>query len=140
MRSPGEHDDPDQQSTEQGRAGAEEIRGTSRIQIFDGELERFKELAQECIDIVRESDSGTVEYSFFVNAEGTEAFVHERYRDSAAGLEHMRNIGRMMESLSEVCSMTGEVCGEPNVELREALTAAGVTIYSPLTSRLRVVP
>ncbi|KQQ08638.1 putative quinol monooxygenase [Rathayibacter sp. Leaf296] len=140
MRSRSDHDDPGQQSTEQGRVAAEELRGTSRIQIFDGGLERFKELAQECVDIVREAETGTVEYSFFVNAEGTEAFVHERYRDSAAGLEHMRNIGRVMESLSEVCSMTGEVCGEPNAELREALTAAGVTIYSPLISRLRVVP
>jgi hypothetical protein len=30
----------------------------------------------------------------------------ERYRDSAAGLEHMANIGPMFEPLSKICSIT----------------------------------
>jgi quinol monooxygenase YgiN len=132
--SPQPRHDPGESSFEQVRETAREIHGTSRIKIFDGELERFRALAQECVDIVRAHDSGTLEYRFYLNAAGTEAFVHERYRDSAAGLEHMRNIGRVMESLSEVCAMTGEVCGEPTAELRKALTAADVTIYSPLVS------
>lgn len=126
--------DPDTPHIEPIRVPSAEMHGTSRMQIFDGELERFTQLAQECVDIVRAEDSGTLEYRLYVNEAGTEAFVHERYRDSAAGLEHMRNIGRMMEPLAEVCTMTGEVCGEPSAELREALTAAGVTIYSPLVS------
>jgi quinol monooxygenase YgiN len=109
-----------------------ELRGTSRIRIDEGGLERFRELAQECVEIVREHDTGTVEYRIFIDPSGTQAFVHERYRDSAAGLEHMRHIGRMMEPLSEVCTMTGEVCGDPSPELREALDAAGVTVYGPL--------
>ncbi|GAA5150052.1 hypothetical protein GCM10023340_26340 [Nocardioides marinquilinus] len=112
--------------------GAGELRGTSRIRIHDGGLERFRRLAQECVEIVREHDTGTLEYRIYLDPSGTEAFVHERYRDSAAGLEHMRNIGRMMEPLAEVCTMTGEVCGNPSPELREALTAAGVTVYGPL--------
>ncbi|MBY6686153.1 hypothetical protein HQ305_08670 [Rhodococcus sp. BP-149] len=140
MKSSREHDEPARQPSEPERLAADELHGTSRIQIFDGGLEKFEKLARECVDIVRDLDTGTLEYCFYLNAEGTEAFVHERYRDSAAGLEHMRNIGRMMEPLSEVCVMTGEVCGEPNAELREALTSAGVTIYSPLTSSLRVIP
>ena len=39
----------------------------------------------------------------------------------------------MMQPLSEVCTISGEICGTPNPQLREALDAAGVTIYSPLT-------
>jgi quinol monooxygenase YgiN len=109
-----------------------EIVGTSRIEIFEGSVGRFREIAQRCLDIVRSGEPGTIEYRFFIDASSRRAFVHERYRDSAAGLEHMRNIGPMMRELAEVCTMQGEVCGEPDAELRDALVAAGVTIYAPI--------
>ena len=108
-----------------------EIYGTSRIVIHDGKLEEFKRLAAQCVEIVRTKDSGTIEYDHFLTADGTECFVHERYRDSPAGLEHMANIGPMFEPLSTVCTITGEICGSPSPELREALEAAGVRIYEP---------
>ncbi|NHA69909.1 antibiotic biosynthesis monooxygenase family protein [Phycicoccus flavus] len=111
-----------------------ELHGTSRITIHSGRLEEFKRLAARCVDIVRHQDTGTIEYNLFLNEEGTECFVHERYRDSAAGLEHMQNIAEVSSLLSEVCTMTGEVCGEPSPGLRQALEAAGVTVYSPLAS------
>ena len=77
---------------------------------------------------------GLPEYDLFLNADGTACFVHEHHRDSAAGLEQMTNIGTMMEPLSQVCTMIGEVCGMPSPELRKKLEAAGVTIYEPLQS------
>lgn len=40
----------------------------------------------------------------------------------------------MMEPLSQVCTMTGEVGGMPSPELRKKLEAAGVTTYEPLQS------
>ena len=42
--------------------------------------------------------------------------------------EHMENIGPMMKPLSEVCTITDEVCGTPSPELRQALEAAGVNL------------
>ena len=112
-------------------AASHEIHGTSRIVIHEGKLDEFKRLAAQCVEIVRTKDTGTIEYAHFLNAEGTECFVHERYRDSAAGLEHMANIRPMFEPLSEICDITGEVCGAPSPELRKALDEAGVTIYAP---------
>ena len=111
-----------------------ELHGTARQVIHDGKLEEFKRLAAQCVEIVRTQDTGTLEYELFLNPEGTECFVHERYRDSAAGLEHMANIAPMMEPLSKVCTTTGEVCGTPSPELRKALDEAGVTIYAPFES------
>src|SRR4029453_19113869 len=90
-----------------------EIYGTARIVIHEGKLEEFKHLAERCVEIVHTKDSRTLEYDLFLNADGTECFVHERYRDSAAGLEHMTNIGPMTEPLSQACTMTGEGCGGP---------------------------
>jgi quinol monooxygenase YgiN len=109
-----------------------EIRGTARVVIKPGKLEEWKRLAAQCVEIVRTKDTGTLEYDHFLNADGTECFVHERYRDSAAGLAHMANIAHMVEPLSQVCTMTGEICGSPSPELRAALESAGVTIYEPV--------
>lgn len=115
-------------------ATSNEIHGTSRIAIHEGKLDEFKRLTAECVEIVRTQDIGTLEYELFLNADGTECFVHERYRDSAAGLDHMANIGVMMEPLSAICTITGEVCGDPSPELRTALEEAGVAIYAPFRS------
>jgi quinol monooxygenase YgiN len=68
-------------------ATSTEMHGTSRIVIREGKLEEFKRLAAQCVDIVRTKDTGTLEYDLFLNTDGTECFVQERYRDSAAGLE-----------------------------------------------------
>jgi L-rhamnose mutarotase len=70
----------------------------------------------------------------FLDEQRMECFVHERYRDSAAGLQHMANIEPMMKPMFEVCIITGEVCGAPEPELRRSLEEAGVTIYSPFLS------
>ncbi|MDO9378837.1 MAG: antibiotic biosynthesis monooxygenase [Nocardioidaceae bacterium] len=110
----------------------DEIHGSARMVIVEGKLKEFKQLAAQCVEIVRSKDTGTLEYDLFLTADGTQCFVHERYRDSAAGLEHMVNIGPMMESLAQVCTVSGEVCGTPSAELRKALESAGVTIYEPL--------
>jgi quinol monooxygenase YgiN len=122
---------PPPRSPLQTELGSTEMHGTSRIVIRAGKLEEFKRLAAQCVEIVRTQDTGTLEYNHFLNADGTECFVHERYRDSAAGLEHMVNIAPMMQPLSEICTITGEVCGSPSPELRESLVAAGVTLYEP---------
>jgi quinol monooxygenase YgiN len=118
-------------------AGSDELHGTARQVIHEGKLEEFKRLAAQCLEILRTRDTGTLEYELFLNADGTECFVHERYRDSAAGLEHMANIAPMMTPRSEVCTTTGEVCGTPSAELREALEDAGVRIYAPLQTLSR---
>ncbi len=48
----------------------------------------------------------------------------------------MANIGVMMKPLQEVRTVTGEICGTPSAELRNALEAADVTIYEPFQSAL----
>jgi quinol monooxygenase YgiN len=109
-----------------------EMWGTARLVIREGKLEDLKRLVARATEIVRTKDTGTIEYAIFINDEGTECFVHERYRDSAAGLEHSANIAHLMQEFLAVCTITGEVCGNPSPELRKALAAGGVKIYTPL--------
>ncbi|GAA4961811.1 hypothetical protein GCM10023225_01780 [Kineococcus glutinatus] len=106
--------------------------GTARLVIREGKLEEVKRLVARATEIVRTQDPGTIEYAVFVNAEGTECFVHERYRDPAAGMAHSANIAPLMAEFLQVCTITGEVCGNPSPELRAALEGAGVRVYTPL--------
>lgn len=111
-----------------------EMHGTARLVIREGKLEEFKRLVAETMEVVRTQDPGTIEYNVYLNAEGTEAFVHERFRDSAAGMAHSANIAGLMQAFLDVATITGEVCGNPTPQLREALEAGGVTVYAPLQS------
>jgi hypothetical protein len=58
-----------------------------------------------------------------------EAF--ERYRDSQALLDHVKNLGDTMAAILQTCSGSGEVCGAPSAELMEQLTGSPVQVYTP---------
>lgn len=109
-----------------------ELQGIARIKILPGKLEDFKRLAEACLESVKTKDTGTLQYEVYLNGEGAEAIVLERYRDSAALLEHTWNLGPLLHQLLEVATVTGELCGTPNLALKMAVEGAGVRIYAGL--------
>ncbi len=115
-------------------SSADEIRGIGRLVIREGKRNEFEHLVARAVEVVRKKDPGTIEYSVYLDADGAEAIVHERYRDSAAGLAHSENLAVLMPAFLDAATISGEVCGSPSPELREALEAAGVKIYTPLRS------
>ena len=108
-----------------------EIQGVARIKIHPGKLEEFKRLAAKCMESTRTKDTGTLQYELFLNSDSSECMVFERYRDSEALLQHLANLGDTMAALMKICSISGEVCGNPSPELRKSLEKAGVAIYAP---------
>ena len=57
--------------------------------------------------------------------------VFERYRDADAALEHFANIGHLMAPLTETASVTGELLGTPNDQIRRNLTGDQPKLYEP---------
>lgn len=108
-----------------------EIQGIARQKIHPGKLDEFKRLAAECMRSAREKDTGTLQYDFYFNADESECIVYERYRDSAALLEHTQNLGDLMGKVMAICTTTGEVLGEPSPELAKGLAECGVPVYKP---------
>jgi len=107
---------------------------TARLTIHDGKLAEFKEVAAACMQSVREKDSGTLQYDWFLNPDGTECVVRETYRDSDAVLEHVGNLGDTMGALLAVCDMDLEVYGSPSAELVAATTDLAPKVYSHVQS------
>ena len=109
----------------------DEIKGIARVKFRPGQVEEWKRLSKEAMEIVRTRDSGTLQYEIFLNEDETEAVVFERYRDADAALEHFSNIGHLMEPILATASVTGEVLGTPNAKMKEQLGKGGPGLFTP---------
>ena len=108
-----------------------EIKGIARVKFLPGKLEEWKRLTEQAMEIVRTKDTGTLQYEIFFNAYETEAIVFERYRDSDAALEHFANIDHLMAPLMESATITGELLGTPNEQIRRNLTGDQPKLFEP---------
>ena len=116
-------------------AGAvSELQGTGRFKFHEGELEEFKRLAAQCIEIVRTKDTGTLQYDIYLNDDQSECIVHERYRDSEALIEHAAHLGDLNEAILATGFVSGELLGEPSAELRANMADAEVRLFTPYQS------
>jgi quinol monooxygenase YgiN len=111
-----------------------ELQLTVRFVIHAHKLEEFKRLAAACLERTREKDSGTLQYDWFLSADGTTGVLRDRYRDSAAVLEHAANLGELTPALMAVSDVQIEIYGSPAPELLEALAPLGPAVYGPLQS------
>jgi quinol monooxygenase YgiN len=109
----------------------EEIKGIARVKFHPGKVEEWKRLSAEAMEIVRTKDSGTIQYEIFFNEDESEAVVFERYRDADAAIEHFANISHLMEPIMATATVTGEVLGTPNAEIRKNLSKGGPKLFTP---------
>ena len=107
----------------------QEIKGIARVKFFPGKVEEWKRLTEQAMEIVRTKDTGTLQYEIFFNADESEAIVFERYRDSDAALEHFANIGHLMAPLMETATVTGELLGKPNPQIRANLSGGQPKLF-----------
>src|ERR1700685_488703 len=115
-------------------ASVGEIVGIGRFKFQEGALEDFKRLSMEAMEIVRGKDSGTLQYALYFNGDESECIVIERYRDSAALIEHSANIGHLVEPLFATGWVSSDMLGEPSEELKTMMAGGQVGLYSPFIS------
>jgi quinol monooxygenase YgiN len=113
-----------------------ELLGIARFTFHAGKVADFKRLSEQCMTIVREQDTGTLQYDVYFNEDESEAIVIERYRDSAALIEHFGHIGDdLMAAVMTTGSIEGETLGVPSAELREMLAGSPVRLFTPFLSK-----
>lgn len=108
-----------------------ELQAVARLKIHEGKLDEFKRLAAKCAELVRTKDTGTLQYELYFNSDETECLVFERYGDSQALLDHLKNMGDTGAAIFQTCSGSGEVCGTASPELIEQLKGSPVQVYEP---------
>jgi quinol monooxygenase YgiN len=108
-----------------------ELMGIVRFRFHEGAIDEFKRLSAEAMEIVLTQDTGTLEFTTYFNADESECIVIERYRDSAALIEHAAHNAHLMEPLLATGTVTGELLGEPSAELRAQLTGDQPQLFTP---------
>lgn len=112
-----------------------ELLSIARFVFHRGRVGDYKRLSQQCVEIVRTRDTGTLQYDIYFNEDETEAMVIERYKDSDALTEHLGHIGDgLMAAILETGSVHGENLGEPSDQLRAQMAGSPVRLFTPYTS------
>ena len=111
-----------------------ELQVTARMTIAPDQLDEFKAIAATCMKVAREMDSGTLQYDWFLNADQSECVVRERYRDSAAALEHVASLGEATRVGLTRLHMSLEFYGEVSDELIEATKHTDAKFYDQYQS------
>jgi quinol monooxygenase YgiN len=111
-----------------------ELQGIARFKFYEGKLDEFKRLSDQCMEIVRTKDTGTLQYDIYFNDDQSEAVVLERYRDAEALFEHAAHIGKLMGAILATGSVSGELLGELNAEVRAKMANSGVGLFTPYLS------
>ena len=116
-----------------------ELQGIGWFKFHEGELEEFKRLSVECMEIVRAKDTGTLQYEIYFNEDQSECVVYERYRDSEAVIEHGAHVGHLNEAIFATGSVSSELLGEPSAELTAMIAGSGVSVFRPFLSMQRAL-
>lgn len=112
-----------------------QLLGIARFTFHEGKVEDFKRLSEQCMEIVRAEDTGTLQYDIYLNDDESEAVVIERYKNSDALIEHLEHIGQeLMTAITETASVHGETLGQPSEQLRELLEQSPVRLFTPRLS------
>jgi quinol monooxygenase YgiN len=108
------------------------ILSVARFRIRPGKLPEFQQIAAECLQIVREKDTGTTMYEWFMNEDQTECIAIDCYESSEAVIEHAKNVGPTMRRLRDVADLSAEILGSPSEQLVKALQFKSEGIFARL--------
>lgn len=99
------------------------------VTVKDGQLENFRSLMKEMVKSTKANEPGALIYEWFISEDGKTIHLYERYQDSEAVMTHLSNFGEHFAQrfLNCVNISSMDVYGEPNEEVRKALTAQGAT-------------
>lgn len=74
------------------------------VAINEGQLDDFKALMEEMVTATQADEPGALNYEWFINAEGSECHIYERYADNGATMVHLGNFGSKFAGRFMTCA------------------------------------
>ncbi len=102
---------------------------TATLKIHEEQMDNFKALAKQCIATVKEKNTGTLQYDWFLDEVNRRCIVREKYASSDAVLEYMGNLGDLLGQLLATCTLEIEVFGTPSQALIDATAEMAIKVY-----------
>jgi quinol monooxygenase YgiN len=107
----------------------DKIRIVANVNIHDGKLDEFKQLASDAIEMTKQKEPGTLQYEWFFNHDETKCVVLEEFETSATFLIHATNMKQLLSEHPISSDMTIEIFGNPSPELADMLHKSSRTVY-----------
>ena len=104
-----------------------EIRAKAIFKIEENKVDLFKQLAAECIAIVKEKDTLTHKYNWYIS--DNLCVVDEAFKNSDGMLSHLQNLGSLPNKITAIASFDLEIYGNPSKELLKATNGLNPKIY-----------
>ena len=105
-----------------------------QLTINEGKTDEFRALATEMAASV-ETETGTLQYEWFIGEDGHSCHINERYVNSEAAITHIASFGaNYAERMMAIVTPTQfSVYGDPSAAVREALVGFGAVHLNYLT-------
>ena len=109
-----------------------------QLAVQEGQLDAARELMGEMVSATR-AEEGALVYEWFLSDDEGVCHIYERYRDSAATLEHLGNFGANFAERFLACftPTSLHVYGAPSDEVRGVLDGFGAQYLSPFGGFIR---
>lgn len=102
----------------------------ARFFIRDGNVEEFKNIAEECVKIVEDKEPDTLQYDWYFSEDEKECAVIEQYSNSDAIMKHLENVGTQLGQLMELAEFKAEIYGNMSEHLKNAVQGLDIKVYS----------
>jgi len=103
----------------------------AQFEINDGKTEEFKEIYNNGIEMVRQSEPDTLYFSLYINQDETVFCSVELYRDSQAIIKHFENSSERIPKILEISRVTNvEVYGNVSDEVKKLLSPYGTKFFN----------
>lgn len=112
----------------------EQVGWIVELAVKEGKLDALRALADEMVTSTQENESGTLTYDWHISEDGKEVTIIERYADSDAAMIHINTFAEKFSvRFSDVANQTRLLAyGNPNEEVRAALSGAGGVFTTPI--------
>lgn len=95
------------------------------MQVQPGRADSLRALMEEMVSNTHAHEPGALNYEWFMNADGSQCHLYERYADSAAALTHCQTFGARFAGrfMSLLTPTRCTVYGAPDSAVQGALSA-----------------
>jgi quinol monooxygenase YgiN len=118
------------------------IQARAKVKIPFGMLDEYKRYVSEYINKIKEKDSGTLQFDWFISSDKKEAEIIEVYASSEAALKHKEHLEELQEIIFRKFGAPYllTIYGDPSPELIENVKASemNVKIFSFLQGVLDI--
>jgi quinol monooxygenase YgiN len=114
-----------------------EIAWLFELEVAPEHREAFEAMLPEMIEATGSGEAGSRAYQFFAN--GTTVCAYERYDDSDAALEHMKNFGATFAQrfMTYGKPVRFTLLGNPSPELAEVVAPIGAVVHTVIAGYVK---